>query len=97
MPGQARIRLRRATYDRDALKKRRPTPIELYLAHEFNKTWSEIVGAEDHQKLLNFMAYRQKVARSAMAGKQNENGRQPGHLEGDTFGCAWREDCGDEH
>jgi len=39
MPGQARIGLIRATYDRDALKKRRPTPIEFCLAHEFNKTW----------------------------------------------------------
>jgi hypothetical protein len=97
MPGQARIRLRRATYDRDALKKRRPTPIELCLAHEFNKTWSEIVGTDDHQKLLNFMAYRQKVARSAMAGKTEWEWSTTGHLEGDTFGCAWREDCGDEH
>jgi hypothetical protein len=50
----------------------------------------------DDQKLLNFMAYRQKVARSDMAGKTELEWSTTGHPEGDTFGCAW-EDCGDEH
>jgi hypothetical protein len=57
---------------------------------------SEIVGTDDDQKLLNFMAYRQKVARSAEAGKTEWEWSTTGHREDDTFGCAW-EDCGDEH
>lgn len=88
--------LRRAPYDRDALRKRRPTQIELCVTHEFPRLGSEIVGTDDDQKLLNFMAYRQKVARSAVAGKTEWEWSTTGHREGDTFGCAW-EDCGDEH